>query len=90
MSGSLVAAFDTTLEPGAAIGWHRHDETDELYLLLEQLAGVHRWNPAETDCESDYQQFGGPCGRALHPSRAALPRDRLAILPLWTSRRPSK
>lgn len=33
-SGTLQAAFDTELEPGAAIGWHRHEGTEELYLLL--------------------------------------------------------
>jgi mannose-6-phosphate isomerase-like protein (cupin superfamily) len=26
--------FDTWLDGGVAIGWHRHDDTDELYYVL--------------------------------------------------------
>jgi mannose-6-phosphate isomerase-like protein (cupin superfamily) len=33
-SGALNGAFDTDLEPDAAIGWHLHVGTEELYLVL--------------------------------------------------------
>lgn len=33
-AGCLLGAWDSDLEPGTAIGWHRHDGSEEMYLLL--------------------------------------------------------
>jgi mannose-6-phosphate isomerase-like protein (cupin superfamily) len=32
--GGLLGAFDTWLDPGSAIGWHVHDESEEMYVLI--------------------------------------------------------
>lgn len=39
-SGGLLGAFDTDLEPDAAIGWHLHVGTEELYLVLRGTLAV--------------------------------------------------
>ncbi len=33
--GGLDAILDCTLEPGSSVGWHRHEQTEEFYYLLE-------------------------------------------------------
>jgi quercetin dioxygenase-like cupin family protein len=58
-SGPL-AVIDTRLEPGAAIGWHEHPDTAELYVLLAGTLHVragldgpsraHGWTLRAGDC----------------------------------------
>lgn len=34
-NGNLNGILESWLEPGASVGWHRHDDTEEYYYILE-------------------------------------------------------
>jgi quercetin dioxygenase-like cupin family protein len=51
LGSSLELFMDTTLEPNASIGEHRHSRTEEIYYLLEGSLEV------ELQTESGVQQF---------------------------------
>ncbi len=34
-NGNLNGILESFLEPGASVGWHRHDDTEEYYYILE-------------------------------------------------------
>ncbi len=34
-NGNLNGILDSRLEPGASVGWHRHEDTEEYYYVLE-------------------------------------------------------
>ncbi|WP_406038988.1 cupin domain-containing protein [Succinimonas sp.] len=34
-NGNLNGILESFLEPGASVGWHRHDDTEEYYYVLE-------------------------------------------------------
>ena len=80
-SGGLLAAFDTELDPGASIGWHVHDHSEEMYVLIAGELTV-RVGTRLADADEFELRVGDvhqvPCGWG-HAARAGASGARMLV-----------